>query len=330
MGISIRKVAEKAHVSISTVSRALNNSGYVSEATRARVQKVSRELGFRQNSIARSLRSKKSSFVGLLVPDVSNEFFASLARAIEQSTHRSGYSLFLCNTMEDPDAENRYVESLLDHQVMGIILVSAGMKRHPRILRENIPIVFVDRMGGDLDLPHRVIIESDNEKGGRLAAEALLARDAKRFLFLGDERNMHHMLKRQKGFLETLVARGVPKDSIHAVTVPVSSMEARDKVKEVYASFRFDGIFCGTDTLAMGAMRGLEDMDLRIPADVQVIGFDGIRLGEFLAPPLSTMRQDIERMGRIAAESIVRLIQGDRSGETIILPVEFLPRGSTR
>jgi LacI family transcriptional regulator len=330
MGISIRRVAQKAQVSISTVSRALNSSGYVSKETREKVIAASHELGYRQNSIARSLRSKRSSFIGLLVPDVSNEFFASLARVIEQSVHAHGYSLFLCNTMESPEAENRYVESLLDHQVMGVIMASAGLKFHPRILREKTAIVFVDRVRLDLDLPHKVSIESDNEQGGRIAAEELLKRDAERFVFLGDEREMYQMRNREKGFMDGLRAGAVPPELCHKESIPVSTEQAREKVKEIHQRFPFDGIFCGTDTIAIGALRGLVDLGLRIPADVQVVGFDGIRLGEYLEPPLSTIRQDIDRMGKLAAESIFRMIDGDQSGETIMLPVEFLARGSTR
>lgn len=330
MAVDIREVAESARVSISTVSRVLNKSGYVSDATRSKVLRAAKSLGYRQNSIARSLRSKKSSFVGLLVPDVANEFFASLARSVEQCLHNAGFSLFLCNTMESPEAENRYIESLLDHQVMGIVLVSAGLKRHPRVQQEKTPIVFVDRVGPDIDLPHRVIIESDNEKGGALAAEALADRGVERFLFLGDERSMHHMREREMGFLGALRARGVSKKSIATAAVSVSSGNAREKVKEVRARFPFDGLFCGTDTIAIGALRGIQDTGLEVPSDVQVIGFDGISLGSFFSPSLSTIRQDTDRMGKLAADSIVRMIAGDRSGETIILPVEFLARGSTR
>jgi len=328
--VDIREVAKKAQVSISTVSRVLNASGYVSQATRTRVMEAASALGYRQNRIARSLRSRKSSFVGLLVPDVANEFFASLARAIEQSLHRAGYSLFLCNTMESPDAEDRYVESLLDHQVMGIILVSAGMKRHPQVQRQGTPIVLVDRSGADIDMAHRVIIESDNRRGGAIAAHALYERGVARYAFLGDERSMHHMRERESGFFETLRACGIPRSAATKATVSVSSGNAREKVKELRTRFPFDGLFCGTDTIAIGALRGLEDMGLGVPRDVQIIGFDGISLGGFLEPPLSTIRQDTDRMGTLAAESIVRMIGGQRSGETITLPVEFLARGSTR
>lgn len=330
MKIDIRKVAQKAEVSIATVSRSLNDSGSVSKKTRDKVLAAAQELGYRHNSIASSLRSKRSSFIGLLVPDVDNEFFSSLASAIEQSILQVGFSLFLCNTMEDEEIENRYVESLLDNQVMGMILVSAGMKSHPRIVQENTPVVFVDRVGADLAIPNRVVIESDNEKGGALAAEELLKRGVQRFVFLGDQRNMHAMRNRERGFADYLRDNGVAAPNYHREVIPVSASEARAKVRAIYETFPFDGLFCATDTIALGAMRGLADLGLAMPADVQLIGFDGIRVGEFTIPALSTIRQNVERMGKIAAESIIRMIAGDQSGETIILPVDFVARETTK
>lgn len=326
----MRAVAQKANVAISTVSRVLNSSGYVSETTKARVLAATTELGYRQNRIARSLRSRQSNFVGLLLPDVDNEFFSSLARVVEQTVHQHGFSLFLCNTMENQEVERRYIESLLDSQVMGIILVSAGLKSGPGMLGEDFPVVLVDRVEPDLGPSNRIIIECDNEKGGRLAAEGLIKRAARRFVFLGDRRNMYAMRNREKGFAEALRANGISASDYHRDAIPVSSRLAREKVREIYSEFPFDGIFCGTDTIALGAMRGLADIGLSMPSEVQLIGFDGIRLGEFTIPSMSTIRQDIGRMGRIAGESIIRMVRGDQSGETIILPVEFLARGTTR
>ena len=329
MQVDIRKVAELAKVSISTVSRVLNSSGYVSDTTRTRVLAISKELGYRQNSIARSLRSKKSGFIGLLVPDITNEFFASLAQSIEQNLHHLGFSLFLCNTMEAPEAESRYVESLLRNQVMGIVMVSVGLKRHPRIQHANTPVVMVDRTEAGGDLRQLVIIESDNERGGALAAQELLKRGARKFVFLGDERRMHHMRKRELGFRETLIAGGIPDSRLLTESVPVLASRAMGKIKDIYRAFPFDGLFCGTDAIAIGAMRGIKELGLAIPNDIQVIGFDGISLGEFTTPSLSTIRQDTDRIGKSAAESIVNLIKGAQGGETIVLPVDFLPRNST-
>jgi len=330
MAVDIREVAQKAQVSISTVSRALNASGSVSQKTRDKVLAAAQELGYRQNRVASSLRSKRSGFIGLLVPDINNEFFASLASAIERSLHDLGYSLFLCNTMEDAKIENHYIDSLLDDQVMGIILVAAGLKAHPRLRQENTPVVFVDRVGADLEIPNRVVIESDNKKGGRIAAEQLLKRGAQRFVFLGDQRNMHAMRNRERGFADCLRENGITAANYYRDAIPVSAHEAREKMSAIYAKFPFDGIFCGTDMLALGAMRGLADLRLSVPSDVQLIGFDGMRLGEFTIPSLSTIRQGIERMGKLAGESVARMVAGDQSGETIILPVDFIARETTK
>ena len=330
MKADIRKVAQKAHVSISTVSRALNDSGPVSKATKEKVLAAADELGYRQNNIASFLRSKRSSFIGLLVPDVDNGFFSSLASTIERTIHQYGFSLFLCNTMEDQEIEKRYVENLLDSQVMGIILISAGLKTHPRIIRENTPVVFVDRVGPNLEIPNRVIIESDNKKGGSLAAEQLIKRGANRFIFLGDQRNMQAMRNREKGFSEFLKKNGVDASNYRRESITVSPHEARIKIQAIYETYPFDGIFCGTDTIALGAIRGLADIGLKMPSDVQLIGFDGINIGEFTTPSMSTIRQNIDSMGKIAGESIIQMITGDLSRETITLPVDFIERETTK
>ena len=119
------------------------------------------------------------------------------------------------------------------------------------------------------------------------------------------------MRNRENGFLRIMQEKGIPRARCHMESVPVSSSQAREKVKEIYRTFPFDGIFCGTDTIAIGAMRGIEDIGMAIPSDIQVIGFDGIALGEFTSPPLSTIRQDTDAMGKIAAESIC---QDDKRG----------------
>ena len=330
MSRTIYEVAKKANVSISTVSRVLNNSGYASEATRAKVIVATEELGYRQNRIAKSLRNQQSNFIGLLVPDIANEFFASLASSIELTLRHYGYNLFLCNTRESQEIENHYIESLLDNQVQGIIIVSAGRKPKPSLFKCTTPIVLVDRLGPELNKLNSIFIESENEKGGVLAAKAFLKRGAKRFVFLGDQRNMRAMSHRKKGFSETLFSHGVSETDYCEMMIPVSAVIARHEVKDFYEAFPFDAIFCATDNIALGAMRGLYDIGLEIPTDVQLIGFDGIQLGEFTVPGISTIRQDTHLMGKVSSESIVKMIRGDESRGTILLPVEFIARGTTK
>ena len=330
MATTIHGVAKKADVSISTVSRVLNNSSYVSGATREKVNAAMEELGYRQNRIAHSLRSRESNYIGLIVPDVANEFFASLASTIEKTIRQQGYSLFLCNSTENQEIENRYIESLMGNQVRGIIIVSAGDPPEDELRNADIPIVLIDRLSHDPDQTGCVMIESDNRKGGEIAAEAFLRRGARRFLFMGDHRNMRAMRRRRIGFSETLFQNGTAGSDYHEILLPISAAAARETVRQIWTRSSFDAVFCGTDLLAIGAIKGFNDIGVRVPDDVQIIGFDGIELGELTVPSLSTVRQDIPQMGRIAGESMIRMIAGDQINRKTILPVEFVERGSTR
>lgn len=330
MASTIQEVAKKVNVSISTVSRVLNNSGYVSPETREKVIAAADELGYRQNRLAQSLRSQQTDFIGFIVPEVANEFFATLASAVEKSIYRYGYSLFLCNSAENPVIENRYIESLMGNQVRGIVLVSAGIQLKTASFRDNIPIVLIDRIGKDPKIKQCAMIESDNFNGGQIAARELIQRDAKRFVFVGDRRNMRAMDQRRQGFLQTLLEYGFLPEDCRELMLPVSASAARESVRAEWKRDPFDGLFCGTDLLAIGGIKGLNDIGVKVPDDVQVIGFDGIQLGEFTIPSLSTVRQDIPAMGRIAGEAIVAMIRGKEVASNNVLPVEFLARGSTR
>ena len=329
MANTIHEVAKKVNVSISTVSRVLNNSGYVSPKTREKVVAAMRELGYRPNRIAHSLRSRESSFIGLIVPDVANEFFSSLASVIEKTIRQHGFSLFLCNSTENQEIENRYIESLMGNQVRGIIIVSAGLPPEKEIIRADIPIVLVDRLGNEPNKTGNVMIESDNRNGGVIAAEELLKRGAKRFLFIGDHRNMRATGHRRNGFVETLAKNGIPVSDYHEILIPISASIARETVRQVWDGYPFDGLFCGTDILAIGAIKGFNDIGVKVPDDVQIIGFDGIQLGELTIPSLSTVRQDVPQMGRIAGESMIRMINGNEINRKTILPVQFIERGTT-
>lgn len=330
MDTTIQEVAKKINVSISTVSRVLNNSGYVSAETREKVLSAAESLGYRRNRIASSLRSQRSDFIGLIVPDVANEFFSTLASVIERNLHLRGYSVFLCNSTENEAVEKRYIESLMENQVRGMVLVSAGINFDETLFHRDVPVVLIDRLGQTKRMTNIVTIESDNAHGGEIAARELFERGARRFLFIGDRRNMHAMELRRRRFSEMLRAMGVPAENLRELLIPVSPIAAKAAIQSAWEASPFDGVFCGTDLLAIGAMKGLIELGVQIPNQVQFIGFDGIQLGEFTSPSLSTVQQDILQMGRIAAESMDRMIQGEKINRHETVPVAFIPRDSTR
>jgi LacI family transcriptional regulator len=330
MGVDIKEVARRSKVSIATVSRTLNSSGYVRDETRQRVLDTARDLGFTKNRVASSLRKKRSRSIGLIVPDIANEFFADLAGAVEEVLQENDYSLLLCNTREDPTRQGSYIESLRAHQVSGIILVSTVLPDRSLPVGDEIPIILADRFDDSRLAGNVVSVESDNYAGGRLAAEALIRGGARRLVFLRDRRDIRHMALREQGFLDAVRENGIGEGAYRIYPTTVSPDEALVAIKEIRAAFSFDGLFCGTDTIALGAIRGLIDVGVRIPEDAQIIGFDGIAFGRFAEPPLSTIRQDSAAMGRICAERIMAMIGGKRVIDHIVLPVELTLRGTTR
>ena len=330
MKLNIKLVAKKANVSASTVSRVLNNSGYASETTREKVLAVVKELGYRQNIVARTLRKKTSNSIGLIVPDISNEFYSILAKSIESILQQENFSLFLCNSEEDERKEQFYIESLLDNQVSGIILCPTKVDYTQSFFQRKVPLVLLDKANYQGPSDNIVYIESDNFNGAKLAGEILIRHGATKFVHLQGCKPFNSMRQRREGFICAMNEHRIASCDYQIHEIRVSPLAALQKVREIYSRFQFDGLFCSTDSMAIGAINGLLNLGLEIPNDIQVIGFDGIALGEYFNPPLSTIRQDIEQMGHIAGEKILRMVEGNKHVEHIVLPTEFIKRRSTR
>ncbi|PIE35404.1 hypothetical protein CSA56_04285 [candidate division KSB3 bacterium] len=330
--LNIKVVADRANVAASTVSRVINNSGYVSKKTREKVMAVVKELGYRQNKLASTLRNKSSSFIGLIVPDISNEFYSILAKTIEDVLSEEQFSLFLCNTEGNEKKERLHIETLLDNQVSGIILItSPGFESNQYLLDSGIPLILFDRPDHTMKSNNVICIESDNFHGAKLAGDILIQGGATKILCLRGYRPVYSMVHRRDGFLFSMKEHGIPAENYRVHDIVLRPEAALKNVGEMYRKFPFDGLFCCNDSLAIGAMTGLLRRELRIPEDVQVIGFDGIALGRYVNPSLSTISQDIETMGRIAGQKILKMIANPSSPtEDIVLPTKFIKRRSTR
>ena len=293
---------------------------------------VVKELGYRQNKLASTLRNQSSSFIGLIVPDISNEFYSILAKAIEDVLQRKNFSLFLCNTDEDEKKERLYIETLLDNQVSGIIVVtSPGFESNQHLLDSGIPLILFDRPDHTMKSNNVVCIESDNFNGAKLAGNVLIQGGATKLVCLRGYRPVYSMVHRRDGFLASMREHKIPEENYRVYDIVLKPEAALKKVGEIYRKFPFDGLFCCNDYLAIGAMTGLQHDKLRIPENVQVIGFDGIALGEYVNPPLSTISQDIEKMGRIAGQKILKMIvDPSYPAEDIVLPTKLIQRHSTK
>jgi LacI family transcriptional regulator len=309
-GITIAEVGRVAGVSIATVSRVLNNiPGQVSPATRRRVLRVIRDLDYRPNALARSLHQRRTHTIGLILPDISNPYYAEMARGIEDAISRQGYTLVTCNTDRQPDRISHSVAVLREKQVDGIILGGGGTLGAPHFaaLRDcGTRVVLIGRC--EMDLP---AVRVDNVKGAREAAAHLLALGHRRIAVLAGPRISTTTVDRLAGFRQAFDEFGLPFPSRwlrYGDLRPGSGLEAAEKL---FASRRAPtAILAINDQMAIGAMRGVLQRGLEIPRQVSVVGFDDIALASFVTPALTTMALPLHQMGVAAGEMILRPLAG--------------------
>jgi LacI family transcriptional regulator len=326
--MGIKDVARLAGVSPTTVSRVLNNSAKVHPDTREAVLRAIKESGYRPNQIARSLRLRRFRSIGLIVPDISNEFFATIAQAIEDELQKEGYNLFLCNTGEDRQRERKYIKALLDKFVDGIIFVSAGFDESLDLFQDEIPVVAVDRKP---NMEGVSFIDSANYEGGYLATKHLISNGCRRILMIRDEREVRPMKARFEGYKQCLKDYNIEYDEELVAWVPVDRTAVREYLLKVNGLLEFDGIFAGNDVMAISAAHTLLKLGSQVPEQIQIVGFDNITEGAYFVPGITTIAQQTEALGRRSAQVLLELIKDPKRGPIIEeLPVALIKRGSTR
>lgn len=312
---TITDVADRAGVSISTVSRVVRAGGEVSEATRRRVQEVIDEIGYRPSSIARALVSGESKVVALLVSDLSNPFYPQLAKAIEQEASEAGYALVICNTDDDDASARRYVERLLRQGLDGIIYAS-GCGNEEELLDligEPRRMVFANRRPSIESCSHVV---SDNVDGSRTLTRHLLELGHRRIGFVGGPAFATNARERLDGFHEAL--REYPDATALVAVGPFAKETGLQTVGGwLDDGFPLTAVIGVNDTVALGALEAVLDRGLRVPEDVAVAGFDNVDLASSALLRLTTVAQDIQEMGRLAVRMLL---------DQLATPGEFRPR----
>ena len=313
LAVTIRDVADLAQVSVTTVSHVINNTRYVEPNTRERVQTAIKSLNYRPNSLARSLRRRGTATIGLLVPDNSNPFFAEVARVVEDLGFEQGYSVILCNSDGSEEREARYVDVLLSKQVDGLLVISAGS--HPNfassILSSHVPLVVVDRETPELQADQVLL---DNEAGGALATNYLLDLGHERIgIIIGPNEAAPSALRLQ-GFRRALEGRGHPWDESRCVVGNFNYSGGEQGARQLLEAHPdLTAIFATNDLMAMGAVNQARRRGYRVPDDLSVIGFDNISQSATFYPPLSTIAQPIETLGRHSLHLLLARITGDES-----------------
>ncbi|WZL72998.1 LacI family DNA-binding transcriptional regulator [Clostridiaceae bacterium 35-E11] len=301
---NIREIAKRAGVGIATVSRYINNTGYVSEEVKAKIQKEIDESGYVPNALARAIFTKNSKTIGLMIPNITNPFFNQIATVIEEYSNKFGYTIFLCNTEDRIEKEREYLEVLKSHRVAGIIASRAQCR--DEYLNTEIPVVSFEN---HID-PSILTVSSDNYKGGKIAFHHLYESGCKNILHIKGPDIFEATELRCQGFLDAAKE--------HNMEVDIVEFETDFKVKMLEANLNYikniesyDGIFVFNDIAAAIVMRYLKDKRIEIPQQVQIIGFDNSFIGELLHPSLTTINQPIKEIGTLAVKSLIGLINGE-------------------
>jgi len=331
MSANIRDVAEKAGVSVGTVSNVLNHREKVSPEAVRRVRAAIEELGYVRNDAARQLRVGRSSTVGLVVLDVRNPFFTDLARGAESEAARHGLSVILGNSDDDVDREAGYLDLFEEQRVRGILISPyREVGPHLRRLRERgTPAVLVDRRSEDEQFSS---VSVDDDLGGWLAANHLIETGRRRILFTGGPFDIRQIVDRQAGARRAVdEADGVTFETLPTPAASVADGRSTgDAIAARLAEDRPDAVFAANDLIAMGVLQGLARHGIRVPEEIAIIGFDDIDFASAAVVPLSSVRQPSQLMGETALRVLLAEIDDPTSAaQQIVFEPELVVRAST-
>jgi LacI family transcriptional regulator len=323
--VRIKDVAERASVSVATVSRVLNGDPNVDPEYRKRVRAAVAELGYRPNRLARNLRRQQMEAIGIVVPDIENPHFAEVVRVVEGIALEMGYRVLVCNTDEDAARQAACLSMLADERVSGIVMSPSDPDGSIDQLRDlGIPVVTIDRA---LKRASTDLIVADNVPAVRTATQRLIDAGHRRIAFVGGRSEVETGSERQEGYLTavepagltgTLANGGFRRDAARAA---VRELLGRDRPPSA--------LIVANNLMALGALQAIRDCGLRIPQDIAVIAVDNPDWSELLDPPLTVLAQPIRDMATQAAELLIRRIRGEEFAPVHqVYPLELIIRSS--
>jgi len=306
---NIKDVADLAGVSITTVSHVINKTRFVSDELIERVNKAMEVLDYHPNTLARSLRSGQTKTIGLVIPDISNQFFAEVSRKIEDKGFEYGYSVFLCNTDDDSSKEKSYIDVLLANQVDGIVFISAGEVSNnlKKVLDSDVPIVIADR---DIEEIQSDIVLLDNFHGGYEATKYLIGLGHKRIGCITGPSPVTPSALRLQGFKTAMHESGLKFDPLLITQGDFRYQSGEVAMLDLLSNpQRPTAVFVFNDMMALGAIRAVYNRGLKVPDDLSLIGFDDIPLSRALYPTLTTMAQPILEMANLVVDLLIEKIR---------------------
>jgi LacI family transcriptional regulator len=325
---TMKEVALRAGVSITSVSHVLNGTRFVSNDVRERIESAMRELSYVPSAVARSLKHNVTRTLGLMSPNNTNPYFAEVIRAIEDRCFASGYNLVLCNADDNPAKQSVYLQVLMEKRVDGLIVMAAGDGDDlPALLsRLTVPLVQVDR---EWSANGCDIVTVDHELGGYIATRHLIELGHRHIACIAGTAHLAPSKQRTDGWRRALAEAGLPEGEI--VCGNFTSQGGREAMgKLLQQDHRPTAVFASNDLMAIGALCAAHEHGLRIPEQISVIGLDDIELSAYMSPPLTTVAQPIQRMGELAVDMMFERLNKLRDEpKKILLKPELRLRAST-
>jgi transcriptional regulator len=325
---SIKDIARLSGFSISTVSRVLNNSGRFSKTTQEKILKITKEENYTQNVIAKGMRKGSLSIIGILVPDITNPYYASIVKKCEQYFFKAGYLTIVCNTERSSDLEQKYIAKLENHMVDGLVVVSTQTQSTFNSDTIKLPTVFIDRF--PTLSSNNISVSSDNYAGAVLATNHLIDRNSYPIMITTKDNSFSSNQKRIQGFKDTLINRKIADQTIltlknNSDQIYLEKDKIINKIKELLKRHKKIGIFAINDNVASYLYQAALEANIKIPEQLSIVGFDDSPIAHKLE--LSTIRQDTNKIAEVSGKHLLELLKNDNILEhKFTIPITLIQR----
>jgi len=332
--VTIHDIAAILNIDSSTVSRALNDSPRVAKKTKAKILKKAAELGYQRNHLASNLRKSKTFTLGVIVPRISRHFFSSAIAGIEETAFKAGYTVIICQSLESLEREQSIVKTLLANRVDGVLIsISMETKNYNHLLglkQRNIPYVFFDRHCNIKENSNVVIDDFD---AAFKATQHLIDQKSKTIAHFSGPQNLEIYKNRFEGYKNALKKNNI---TFKEELVFTSSLMENDGVENVEKMmnlpYKIDGLFCANDVVAIGAIKYLKEINIKIPKDIAIVGFSNESISSVIEPALSTINQSGFEIGETATKLLLDKIESKKNQQnhkTIIVKTSLIERKSS-